>query len=130
MLSTTHTIFGGLQQQLKSIISGLPASTDPALKQGLNNAHPKPGNYFIKFDDSRLEFHMSPSTAGSQKADFTSRYRKHIGAATSDESAEYFRIRSVPEPFNGVDPLQWWYSRRRQLPHLYCLIRNILCIPG
>ncbi|KAJ7818569.1 hypothetical protein B0H14DRAFT_2289809, partial [Mycena olivaceomarginata] len=49
MLSTTHAIFHGLQQQLKSIISGLPASTDPALKQGLNDAHPKPGDYFIKF---------------------------------------------------------------------------------
>jgi hypothetical protein len=130
LLSATHIIFRGLQQQLKSIISGLPASTDPALKQGLNDAHPKPSDYFIKFDDSRLEFHTSPSTAGSQKADFTSCYRKRVGTATSDESAEYFRIPSVPEPFDGVDPLQWWYSRHHQSPHLYRLVCIILCIPG
>lgn len=89
-----------------------------------------------------FEIHYAPTTtdvtaaptpqpeAGSpQKVDFTSRYKKRA-STTSDELAEYFRITSVPEPFDGVDPLQWWYSRRRQFPHLCRLVRNILCIPG
>jgi hypothetical protein len=48
----------------------------------------------------------------------------------SDELAEYFRLTSVPEPFEVVDLLQWWYSRRLQFPQLYRLARNVLCIPG
>jgi hypothetical protein len=68
--------------------------------------------------------------AGSpQKIDFTSRYRRREDSSASDELAEYFRLTSVPEGWE-VDPLQWWYSRRRQFPHLYRLVRNVLCIPG
>lgn len=52
MLSTTHAVFHGLQQQLKLIISGLPASADLALKQGLIHAHLKLSDYFTKFNDS------------------------------------------------------------------------------
>jgi hypothetical protein len=91
---------------------------------------------------SHFEIHYSPTaadvpsssipqpTAGSpQKVDFTSRYKKRA-SSSSDELAEYFRITSVPEPFDGVDPLQWWYSRRQQFPHLYRLVRKVLCIPG
>jgi hypothetical protein len=66
-----------------------------------------------------------------QKVDFTARYKKRASAVmASDELAEYFRLTSVPEPFEVVDPLQWWYSRRLQFPQLYRLARNILCIPG
>jgi hypothetical protein len=43
MFSTTHTIFRALEQQLKSIISGLPASADPDLKQGLTAFRPLHG---------------------------------------------------------------------------------------
>jgi hypothetical protein len=50
--------------------------------------------------------------AGSpQKIDFTSRYRRREDSSASDELAEYFRLTNVPEGW-GVDPLQWWYSRR------------------
>jgi hypothetical protein len=200
MLSTTHTIFRGLQQQLKSIISGLPASADPDLKQGLIDAHLKLSDYFTKFDDSRyytwvarsfilfrilacvdnnlvldprvsyeslredyakdddlisnleasksdLQSHYAihyaptsaplplmstphPATGSPQRVDVTSHYRKHVDEATSNELAEYFRITSIPEPFDGVDPLQWWFSWRHQFPHLYRLVCNILCITG
>ncbi|KAJ7713178.1 hypothetical protein B0H14DRAFT_3902038 [Mycena olivaceomarginata] len=53
MLSTTHAIFRGLQQHLKTIIKELPADADPALKEGLVNAHRKLSDYFTKFDQSR-----------------------------------------------------------------------------
>lgn len=54
--------------------------------------------------------------------------KNRASGSTSNELAEYFRITSVPEPFDGVDPLQWWYSRCAQFPQLYRLARNILCI--
>jgi hypothetical protein len=53
MLSTIHAIFRGLQQHLKSIIKELPNNADPALKEGLVNAHRKLSDYFTKFDESR-----------------------------------------------------------------------------
>jgi hypothetical protein len=53
MLSTTHVIFCGLQQHLKTIIKELPTDVDPALKEGLVNAHRKLSDYFTKFDQSR-----------------------------------------------------------------------------
>jgi hypothetical protein len=51
-LSSTHAVFRGLQRRLKEIIAGLPASADPALKEGLVNAYRKL-DYFTKFDQSR-----------------------------------------------------------------------------
>jgi hypothetical protein len=64
-----------------------------------------------------------------QKIDFTSRYSKFAAAATANELADYFRLTAVPELWN-IDPLHWWYSRRKQFPNLYLLARNTLCIPG
>ncbi|KAJ6546761.1 hypothetical protein DFH09DRAFT_926901, partial [Mycena vulgaris] len=52
MLSTTHAIFRGLQQHLKAVIKELPDNADPALKEGLVNAHRKLSDYFTKFDES------------------------------------------------------------------------------
>ncbi|KAJ7314176.1 hypothetical protein DFH08DRAFT_716926 [Mycena albidolilacea] len=53
MLSTTHAIFRGLQHHLKTLISTLPSTADPALKEGLVNAYRKLSDYFTKFDESR-----------------------------------------------------------------------------
>ncbi|KAJ6489402.1 hypothetical protein DFH09DRAFT_948153, partial [Mycena vulgaris] len=41
MLSTTHAIFRGFQQHLKTIIKELPDNADPALKEVPVNAHRK-----------------------------------------------------------------------------------------
>jgi hypothetical protein len=53
-----------------------------------------------------------------------------MATSAYDELTEYFRITSIPEPFDKVDPIQWWYTRHEQFPNLYCLARDILCIPG
>ncbi|KAJ6540058.1 hypothetical protein DFH09DRAFT_849078, partial [Mycena vulgaris] len=53
MLSSTHAVFRWLQTHLKDAIKKLPADTDPALRQGLIDAHMKLGDYFTKFDKSR-----------------------------------------------------------------------------
>jgi hypothetical protein len=53
MLSHTHTIFRGLQAKVKEAIEELPANADPALRDGLAQAHRKLSNYFTKFDVSR-----------------------------------------------------------------------------
>ncbi|KAJ8089160.1 hypothetical protein PM082_014408 [Marasmius tenuissimus] len=53
MLSTTHTVFRGLQDTLKDkILSLLTTATDPRLKEGLIAAHQKLSNYYYKFDQS------------------------------------------------------------------------------
>jgi hypothetical protein len=69
-----------------------------------------------------------PTPGSPQKFDFTSHYSRG-SASTENELEEYFRLTTVPEPWS-VDPLRWWYSRRKQFPNLYLLVRNILCIPG
>jgi hypothetical protein len=71
-------------------------------------------------------------TGSPQKIDFRSRYRTQGAAgAVKNELVEYFRLTATLEPLNeDVDPLQWWYMRRKRLPNLYRLVRNVLCIPG
>jgi hypothetical protein len=66
-----------------------------------------------------------------QKRTFTSRYGKHRRPTTAaSELDEYFRLTKNPEPFDSVDPLQWWYARKDQFPNLYRLARDVLAIPG
>jgi hypothetical protein len=54
MLSNTHAIFQGLQDQLKAILSDLPSWTSPQLILGLTDAHTKLSDYYYKFDESPL----------------------------------------------------------------------------
>jgi hypothetical protein len=52
MLSTTHAIFHGLQDDIKDILRHLPATVSPSLKYGLINAHMKLSDYYHKYDES------------------------------------------------------------------------------
>lgn len=90
--------------------------------------------YYAKTDDH--DFSMSESAPAQPespvKFNFFSRYSQQtaFGNALTNELAEYFRVTSVAEPFEGTDPLQWWFARREKFPNLYRLVRNVLCIPG
>lgn len=52
MISTTHAIFRGLQDKLKSILKDSPDDISPKIKSGLLKAHRKLSDYFTKFDES------------------------------------------------------------------------------
>lgn len=52
MISTTHAIFRGLQDQLKTILVSLPDDVTPGVKSGILKAHRKLSDYFFKFDES------------------------------------------------------------------------------
>jgi hypothetical protein len=52
ILSTTHAIFRGLQDDIKDILRGLPDSVSPKIKLGLTDAHRKLSDYYYKFDES------------------------------------------------------------------------------
>ncbi|KAJ7303460.1 hypothetical protein DFH08DRAFT_643111, partial [Mycena albidolilacea] len=52
MLSQTHLVFRSLQRKIKDILSELPNTADPTLKQGLVDAHTKLSDYYYKFDAS------------------------------------------------------------------------------
>jgi hypothetical protein len=52
MLSTTHAIFRGLQDEIKDILRSLPDSVSPRIKHGLTDAHRKLSDYYYQFDAS------------------------------------------------------------------------------
>lgn len=52
MLSTTHAIFRGLQDDIKDILRDLPNSVSPQIKFGLTDAHRKLSDYYYQFDAS------------------------------------------------------------------------------
>jgi hypothetical protein len=52
MLSTTHTIFRGLQEHIQQIYCNLPMSTSPRIKASLLEAHHKLSDYYYKYDQS------------------------------------------------------------------------------
>jgi hypothetical protein len=52
MVSTTHVIFRGLQEDIKNILHNLSNSVLPSIKLGLTDAHRKLSNYYYQFDVS------------------------------------------------------------------------------
>lgn len=52
MVSTTHAIFRGLQEDIKNILRNLPNSVSPTIKLGLTDAHRKLSDYYYQFDAS------------------------------------------------------------------------------
>jgi hypothetical protein len=69
----------------------------------------------------------APVTAGSPQKSFTARYRRKEKTSVN-ELEEYFKL--PPEDFNACNPIHWWIGRRAQFPNLFCMARDILCIPG
>lgn len=54
MLSHTHAIFFGLQEDLRTSIRELPTSTPSSLRNGLVRVHEKLSDYYYKTDASPL----------------------------------------------------------------------------
>ena len=52
MLSTTHAIFRGLQDDIKNILRSLPNTVSPNIILGLTDAHRKLSDYYYEFDAS------------------------------------------------------------------------------
>ena len=52
MLSMTHAIFQGLQDDIKNTLRNLPDSVSPKIKLGLMDAHRKLSDYYYQFDAS------------------------------------------------------------------------------
>jgi hypothetical protein len=52
MLSTTHAIFRGLQEDIQTSIAELPEKVPSKLKAALIKSHCKLSDYYTKFDDS------------------------------------------------------------------------------
>jgi hypothetical protein len=59
MLSTTHAIFRGFQDDIKDIICHLPNSVSPTIKLGLTDAHRKPSGYYYQYDALPFYFLIS-----------------------------------------------------------------------
>jgi hypothetical protein len=52
MLSSTHSIFRGLQKTLKEKLTALPKDAPTELVEGLTKAHRKLSDYYYKYDQS------------------------------------------------------------------------------
>ncbi|KAF8226354.1 hypothetical protein L208DRAFT_1213175, partial [Tricholoma matsutake] len=52
MLLTTHAIFQGLQDDIKTVLCNLPDSVSPNIKVGLTDAHHKLSDYYYQYNAS------------------------------------------------------------------------------
>jgi hypothetical protein len=71
----------------------------------------------------------APIAAGSEspQKSFMARYRRKEKPSVN-ELEEYFKLPA--EDFDACNPICWWIGRRSQFPNLFCMARDILCIPG
>lgn len=69
----------------------------------------------------------SNSPQSPEKVNFTLRYQKR-DRVVIDELEEFFKL--PQEDFNSYRPLQWWLGWCSQFPNLYCLVCDVLSIPG
>ena len=69
----------------------------------------------------------APTAPGSPQKSFMARYRRK-DRTSINELEEYFKL--PPENFDACEPIRWWFGRRGQFPNLFCMARDILCIPG
>jgi hypothetical protein len=109
---------------------------DPTLSDHLEHSKMNLFTYFdrnyAKMDDHTSPVPTSsvptlPPLAGSPQKSFTARYRRK-GKSATNELEEYFKL--PVEDFDTCNPIHWWVGRRAQFPNLFCLARDILCIPG
>ena len=70
---------------------------------------------------------QSAPTVGSPKKSFTAQYHRKEKTYVN-ELEEYFKLPA--EDFDACNLIHWWTGRKAQFPNLYCLARDILCIPG
>ncbi|KAF7372115.1 Transposase-like protein [Mycena venus] len=111
---------------------------DPELLAGLEKSKAALEMHFkVHYANSQqpsaLEAQAEHSPAGSPvKFNVFRRYGAPATptAISQNELEDYFRLTSIPEPFEDTDPLQWWYTRCHKFPNLYLFARDILCIPG
>ena len=68
-----------------------------------------------------------PMTAGLPQKSFTARYHRKEKTSVN-ELEEYFKLPA--EDFDACNPIHWWFGQRAQFPNLFCMARDILCIPG
>jgi hypothetical protein len=68
----------------------------------------------------------SQVSPGSPQRDFMARYQRRETTVVN-EIDEYFKMRPASLDTN---PIHWWLGRRAQFPNLFCMARDILCIPG
>jgi hypothetical protein len=52
ILSSTHSMFRGLQKTRREKLVALPADTSPEIAEGLGKAHTKLSAYHYKYDQS------------------------------------------------------------------------------
>ncbi|KJA21873.1 hypothetical protein HYPSUDRAFT_139870, partial [Hypholoma sublateritium FD-334 SS-4] len=134
MISTSHAIFRGLQDQLKHILQSLPANISPSIHSGILSAHWKLSDYFTKFDESPYYTWAASmllsfvSYLDTLTYDFTARFQRLARQQSLNELEEYLRL--PPQEFHSCDPMRWWNSQRQRFPMLYKMARDILAIPG
>jgi hAT family C-terminal dimerisation region len=109
---------------------------DPMLSDHLEESKLNLFDYFnanyantIPAPSSSPSTHVQPApmVAGSPQKSFTARYRRKEKTSIN-ELEEYFKLPT--EDFDACNPIHWWIGRRAQFPNLFCMARDILCIPG
>ncbi|KIL54479.1 hypothetical protein M378DRAFT_92477, partial [Amanita muscaria Koide BX008] len=134
MLSTTHAIFRGLQDELKAILRSLPNDVAPQIKGALIKAHRKLSDYFYKFDISPYPLWAAYPRIGyiGLKDDYVNDVELVEGLQQSKIALERHFNQFYAGHFASCNPIQWWYANRirSRFPNLYWLAKDLLAIPG
>ncbi|KAI0004652.1 hypothetical protein BJV74DRAFT_762921, partial [Russula compacta] len=136
MLSTTHAIFQGLQEDIKEIFQHLPTSVPPSIKHGLIDAHTKLSDHYHRYDESpfytwvvlldphislegmRLDYASDESLSAyleTSKADLYEYYETH--SAATNELDKFFKL--PQEDFETCNPIHWWMGHHAQFSNLF-----------
>ncbi|KIM78646.1 hypothetical protein PILCRDRAFT_55234, partial [Piloderma croceum F 1598] len=128
MLSSTHAIFRGLQEDIRNSLAELPDGAPVKLKTSLMKAHRKLSDYYTKLDESpyyiwsslldpRISYQGLLADCGDDIS-----LKSHLELAKEcltahiNELEEFWKL--PQEDFENCDPVQWWAGRRAQFPSL------------